>query len=90
MISNCTLLIIIILIILLLTNEPSIKTSVETFVDTKKCSPECCKFTQYSINTDNISIPDTYKESMFTCFGGCPCMTSKDIEIIRSRGGNSW
>ena len=90
MISNSTLLILILIIVLILTNEDEIKNPVETFIDTRQCSPKCCKFPQYSINPNITTSKDKYVESMYTCFGGCPCVTNEDIKFITSRGLNNF
>ena len=84
MISNCTMIIIILFVVLLLTNE-DINRTIEKFIDTKKCSYDCCNFTQYK----NVTKKNNFKESRYTCYGGCPCLTENDINILSLRGYNT-
>ena len=61
--------------------------TIEKFVDTKKCSFDCCNFTQYSNNTSS-NPKNNFKESIYTCYGGCPCLTEDDMNILKLRGFN--
>lgn len=68
-------------------------------LDTRKCSPQCCKFSQWPlppalrakgpIKQEEL---DTYIGSNFSCGwgegGGCVCMTKDDFDYLGDHAGN--
>ena len=68
-------------------------------LDLRRCSRDCCKYTQWPVKHNVVSgeIPqkelDTYVSNNFGCTwgqgSGCVCTTKEDLNYLSSRGGNS-
>jgi hypothetical protein len=60
-------------------------------IDTKKCSKDCCNFTQYPV-PHMKPINNEYVGSNFFCNlgsgSGCPCIKKEDIKLLTLRGNN--
>jgi len=52
-----------------------------------KCSPKCCKHTQW-LPEDMKQEDNDYVGSNLTCDHGCLCVEKEDIDTLKSRGGN--
>jgi hypothetical protein len=63
-------------------------------IDSNKCSPECCKQTQWPVPHDNgPKASAEYIGSNLTCThgagSGCLCVSKDDFNYLASRGNNT-
>ena len=61
-------------------------------IDERKCSMDCCKFTQWPVphmqNKENDNI-GTNMSCNLGSTSGCVCMTNNDFDYLSNRGNNA-